>query len=198
MRRYAFIDVPNTTGTAKSVLNFSIDWAKLYDLLVNDKWSCSSVFFYRGNKGDKEREQLEKIGQLGYIVRTKLTHIHPDWYKELQINCPHCNSDFKYNELIRGNQKSNCDVELTVDALETLKEGDEAMLFTADGDFAYLIEKLLERKVGVRLVSSKNRDDAGKIRFSTRLTAMLEREEQGQKRVQFIHLNNWKKKIEKP
>ena len=197
MRRHAFIDVPNTTGTTKNVLGFSIDWVKLYELLVNDKWSCVSVFFYKGSKGEKEREQLEKIGQLGYTVRTKLTHIHPDWYKEVKVNCPHCNTDFNHNELIHGNQKANCDVELTVDALETLKTGDEAILFTGDGDFAYLIEKLLERGVSVKLVSSKNRDNLGKIRFSTRLSAILAREEQGEKRVQFIHINNWKNRIEK-
>ncbi|MDO8566872.1 MAG: NYN domain-containing protein, partial [bacterium] len=175
MRRYAFIDVPNTTGTVERVLGFSIDWAKLYELLVNDKWSCSGVFYYKGHKGDKEKEQLEKIEKLGYTVRTKLTHIHPDWYKQSEISCPLCGGDFKHDQLIKGNQKSNCDVELTVDAMETLKEGDEALLFTADGDFTYLIEKLLERKALVRLISSKNRDVLGRMRFSTRLSTILER-----------------------
>ncbi|MDB5264784.1 MAG: hypothetical protein JWN64_355 [Parcubacteria group bacterium] len=197
MRRFAFIDVPNTTGTTKNVLGFSIDWSKLYELLVNDKWSCTSVFFYKGHKGEKEKEQLERIEEMGYVVRTKLTHIHPNTIKEIEVACPKCHGDFTYKETVKGNQKSNCDVELTVDALETIREGDQALIFTGDGDFAYLIEKLLEKGATVRIVSSQNKDFFNKNRFSTRLKAIIEREDLDQRRVQFIHIKNWQRTIEK-
>lgn len=197
MRRFAFIDVPNTTGTTKNVLNFSIDWSALYELLMNDKWSCTGIFFYKGYKGEKEKEQLQKIGDIGYTVRTKLTHIHPNWKREHEVICPKCHDSFPFFETVKGNQKSNCDVELTVDALETLREGDEALIFTGDGDFAYLIEKLIVRGITVRIISSKNRDSFGKLRFSTRLTNILDREENGLRRVQFIHIKNWQRLIEK-
>lgn len=198
MRRYAFIDVPNTTGTAREVLDFSIDWSSLYSLLVNDKWSCTNVFFYKGFKGGKEEDQLRKISDIGYIVRTKLTHVHPDWIKDIPVACPSCNKEFVHEQTIRGHHKSNCDVELTVDSLETLKDGDEMMLFTGDGDFAYLIERLLEKNITIKIVSSMNTDRFKKIRFSTRLKDIIEREEaSGNPRVQFIHLKNWQKRIEK-
>lgn len=197
MKRYAFIDVPNTSGTTNTVLGFQINWEKLYEFLVNDKWSCSTVFYYKGYKGEKEKEQLEKLRAVGYKVQTKLTHIYADRYKEVRVSCPTCTGDFSFKEKIKGHQKSNCDVELTVDALEVLKTGDEALLFSGDGDFAYLIEKLLERGVTVRIISSKNKDSMGHVRFSTRLTELLEREEKGEKRVQFIHIDNWKHRIQR-
>ena len=197
MRRYAFIDVPNTTGTAWNVLNFLIDWKKLHEFLVNGKWSCTRVFFYKGHKGGKEKEQLDRIADIGYSVRTKLTHVHPDWQRTLQVTCVHCHREFPVNQLVKGNRKSNCDVERTVDALEILKPGDDALIFTGDGDFAYMIEILLNRGVTMRIISSKNRDSLGKMRFSTRLSDILKREERGENRVQFIHLKNWQKRIEK-
>lgn len=196
MRRYAFIDVPNTTGTAREVLGFAIDWRRLYEFLTSERWSCSGIFFYKGHSGEAEKEQLRSLSSLGYIVQTKLTHVHPGRVKDIQIRCPECHELFLYRQSVKGHRKSNCDVELTVDALETLSASDEALLFTGDGDFAYLIETLLEKGVTVRLVSSKNRDRFGKRRFSTRLSKILDQEESGTHRVQFIHLKNWQKRIE--
>ena len=155
MKRYAFIDVPNTTGTTKNCLDFEIDWGKLYKILTNEKWRCSEIFFYKGYKGDKEREQLKKIEDVGYKVRTKLTHIHPDRSIVVAVKCESCKAEFPNSQTIKGHQKSNCDVELTVDALDTLSKGDEALIFTGDGDFAYLVENLISKGVIVWLVSSK-------------------------------------------
>jgi uncharacterized LabA/DUF88 family protein len=195
--RYAFIDVPNTTGTTTNVLHFSIDWARLYQLLRNEKWSCSKIFFYKGHKGEKEKEQLDKLRDIGYTVRTKLTHIHPDSLTTQELICPWCQGVFVHPYRVKGNRKSNCDVELTVDALEAVQPGDQVLMFTGDGDFAYLIETLLIRGATVTLVSSKNKDSLGNSRFSTRLTSILEREERGKRRVSFIHILNWKHRIEK-
>lgn len=197
MRRYAFIDVSNTTNTTKAVLGFAIDWQKLYEHLVNEKWSCTGVFFYKGHKGEKEKEALEKLAEIGYVVRTKLTFVHSDTEREKDMECPLCKKTYTHKYVVKGHHKSNCDVELSVDAIEVLKEGDEAMLFTGDGDFSYLVERLLAKGVTVRIISSQNRDYLGKPRFSTRLKSIIEREEAGQKRVQFIHIKNWQRLIEK-
>ncbi|MEX1120249.1 MAG: NYN domain-containing protein [Candidatus Paceibacterota bacterium] len=199
MNRYAFIDVPNTIGTTRECLNFFIDWERLYSFLKNEKWNCKEVFFYKGYKGGKEREQLlERLGKnIGYEVRTKLTHIHPDKEKDLIVKCDSCGEDFIHKYIINGNQKSNCDVELTVDALNVLKGGDEALIFTGDGDFSYLIRNLLEKKVTVLIVSSQKRNRKGDRRFSTRLISILQEEGQESKRVKFLDINRWKANIER-
>ncbi|HOZ16447.1 MAG TPA: hypothetical protein PLF70_01000 [Candidatus Portnoybacteria bacterium] len=46
-KRYAFIDAYNTINTTEKLLNFSIDWDKLYAHLKN-RWKCETVFFTRG------------------------------------------------------------------------------------------------------------------------------------------------------
>ncbi|MCK4386681.1 MAG: NYN domain-containing protein [Candidatus Pacebacteria bacterium] len=199
IKRYAFIDVPNTNGTTKNLHNFSIDWKKLYELLTNKKWNCCDVFFYKGYKGKKEKAQLEKMEEdIGYKIRTKFTHIHKDKEEEIQVKCDECDKEFLYTHKINGARKSNCDVELTVDAVNFLSEGDEALIFTGDGDFAYLIDDLVEKGIVVYVISSQKRDKYGNKRFSTRLGKIIKEEEKnGNKRVVFIPINNWNNSIKK-
>ena len=52
------------------------------------------------------------------------------------------------------NRKSNCDVDLTVDAMEEAGPGKEFFIFTGDGDFEYLIRKVVEKSTKVYIVSS--------------------------------------------
>lgn len=197
MSRYAFIDVPNTNGTTQNCHDFRIDYEKLYSLLTNNKWDCKTIFFYKGYKGEKEREQLEKVRNLGYIVQTKLTHIHPDKDKKISIQCDRCKADLNCIYTIKGNQKSNCDVELTVDVMETAKPGDEIMLLSGDGDFSYLIKKIIDKGIKVIIISSKKIDMNGNKRFSTRLSEIINKEDIGDKRVRFLNINNWKILIQK-
>ena len=57
MKRYAFIDVQNTDTTTKQLLNFPVDWGRLYNFLKTD-WQCKEVFFYSGiNNGDLETKE---------------------------------------------------------------------------------------------------------------------------------------------
>ena len=197
MKRFAFIDVPNTTGTTKNCLNFAVDWNKMFELLIDEKWGCKEVFYYKGHKGDMERKQLEKLKNIGYTIRTKLTHIHKNKVNNVSVICEKCNSVFIHHQNIQGNQKSNCDVELTVDALNTLSVGDEALFFTGDGDFAYLIEFLIHKGIFVWMISSQKRDNNGNIRFSTRLKDIIKSEGQASKRIKFVDIGSWKSVIEK-
>ena len=92
--------------------------------------------------------------------------------------------------------KANCDVELTVDALELAGPESEILIFTGDGDFRYLIEKLIEKGSRVRLFSTNKQDQFGNYRLSTRLKALLALyEETGQ--AIFTELNNLKHRIGK-
>ncbi len=196
MKRYAFIDVSNTNGTTKGCLSFSINWSSLYSFLKNEKWNCTDAFFYKGYRGEKEKNQLQKLEDgVGYKIRTKLTHIHPNQENDLLIKCNSCGVEFPYKQTIKGNKKSNCDVELTTDALNTLSAGDEALFFTGDGDFAYLVEDLINKGITIILISSYRKDQNGNKRFSTRLKEILKREEKLDKRVRFIHIDSWKKEI---
>lgn len=199
MNTYAFIDVSNTIGTTNGCLGFSIDWSRLYLLLTNKKWECKDIYFYKGHKGKKEKQQLDKMAEgVGYKIRTKLTHIHPDISRDVNVICPACNEKFVHEETVKGRWKSNCDVELSVDAVNVLSSGDEALIFTGDGDFAYLIEDLIGKGVHVRIVSSTKRDMNNNKRFSTRLNRILDREESsGEKRASFLHIDSWRYLIQK-
>ena len=198
MKRYAFIDVSNTNGTTRDCLDFAIDWEKLYKFLTNEKWKCENVFYYKGYKGDKEKKQLKKLeDDIGFIVKTKFTHVHPSRIIDIPVKCDDCDKEIQYKHTVHGNKKSNCDVELTVDALEVLSEGDEALIFTGDGDFAYLIKNLRDRGVTILLISSRKRDKNGNKRFSTRLVDILKEEGEISKKVRFININRWKDNIER-
>lgn len=198
MERYAFIDASNTGGVAYKILGFQIDWVRLLKFLKGEKWQCKDVFFYKGSRPfEKHQKQLRKLDAEGYIVRTKDTHIHPDKTKEIVLKCSKCQEEVRAVITTPGNRKSNCDVELTVDALELAGVNKEFLIFTGDGDFAYLIEKLIEKGVYVRIVSNTRRDDMGNKSFSTRLRAIIKREEYNGGRVSFIDINDWKLKIER-
>jgi uncharacterized LabA/DUF88 family protein len=198
MAKYSFIDASNTIGTTKNLLFFEVDWLRLCKFLKNKKWNCKEVFIYKGHKGNKEKEQLEKLQkEVGCVVRTKLTHFHKGVIKEVKINCDKCENVLSYRNDIGGQRKSNCDVELTVDAIEILSEGDEAIILTGDGDFAYLIEKLISKGVIVWIVSNQKRDCYGNKRFSTRLRKIIKKEGEKNKRARYIDIDSWRENIKK-
>lgn len=196
IKRYAFIDASNIIGTTIELLNFRIDWLKLIMHLKGEKWSCESVFYYQGrlNRLDQDRK-FEKLNDIGYVTRTKLTHIHKDKINDHIFRCGHCGVDAFVKITTPGHRKSNCDVELTVDACELSGVDKEFLIFTGDGDFAYLIEKLISKGTLVRIISNTGMNEKGNRSFSTRLKAIICREEKDQKRVSFIDINDWKMKI---
>jgi len=97
-----------------------------------------------------------------------------------------------------GALKSNCDVDLTVDAMLLVDIATEFLLFTGDGDFEALIIYAMEHGVHVHIVSNTRRDEFGDKRFSTRLQNLLEEEiSSGKRRSSFIDINDWKQSIKK-
>ena len=195
MHRYAFIDVANTKGSA-GLLNFQIDPQCLYDYLCNEKWSCEQVFWYAGRIQNERNEKVrDKIAQIGYTIRDKDTHFFEKHYI-FQEKCPKCQRESEFHVRKRKMPKANCDVELTVDALELAGPESEILIFTGDGDFRYLIEKLIEKGSRVRLFSTNKQAEFGNYRLSTRLKALLALyEETGQ--AIFTELNNLKHRIGK-
>lgn len=198
IERYAFIDVSNTSGTANDILNFKIDWKSLFGHLTGEKWQCKKVFYYRGRKpGKRVRKDFKKIKDIGYEVRTKDTFIYPDKFTNHAFKCEGCGRECILRLKKLGLWKSNCDVELSVDATELAGKNKEFLLFTGDGDFSYLIENVINKGVHIFIVSNTGRGRDGNRSFSTRLRSIVEREEQGLKRVTFVDINDWRNKIGK-
>jgi uncharacterized LabA/DUF88 family protein len=89
-------------------------------------------------------------------------------------------------------------VDLTVDAIEHANKDTEFYIFTGDGDFEYLIRKIVEMGSVAHLVSSTKKIPSGPkyftSRFSTKLRKMMD--EVG-KPVDFLNIDNIKNRIEK-
>jgi uncharacterized LabA/DUF88 family protein len=179
MKRYAFIDVLNTANSAEKMLGFAIDWVKLADYLINKK-SCTEVFFYTGiENGDTETAQefdaLSKIDCC--TVRSKPVFAYKNKDKIVGKICRSCGEENVFTIDMGYNKKSNCDVELGVDAIEKSGPEIEFMMFTGDGDFEYLIRRALEKgvkKVSVFSYAGKEIKAGVTIsRFSTKLRNLI-------------------------
>lgn len=191
MKRYAFIDVHNTKSTA-TTLDFSIDPQKLYNYLKFDKWSCSDVFWYAGRiESEKHEKEREKISVIGYIIKDKLTKFYKKT-RTFYIKCQKCRYEYKHISVKKGIPKANCDVELTVDCLEIASPEVEFLIFTGDGDFKYLVEKLCEKGSKVLLFSTKKQDKWGDYRFSTRYNDLLK-----EGKITFMEIDNLKYRLKK-
>jgi uncharacterized LabA/DUF88 family protein len=198
-KKFAFIDVQNTETTTRKVLGFLVDWNKLFKFLKND-WNCEKVFFYTGiDAGDSETEkEFEILEKDGGVVRSKVVFSYKNRNKNIKIKCPKCSNEFSEIIDMGYNRKSNCDVDLTVDAIECAGENTEFYIFTGDGDFEFLIRKAVEKGAFVHIVSSAKRIKSGPnystSRFSTKLRDLTQ--ENGSP-VDFLNIDNLKFKIQK-
>jgi uncharacterized LabA/DUF88 family protein len=198
-KTFAFIDVQNTETTTRRILGFSVDWGKLFDFLKTD-WKCEKVFFYSGiDAGDSESEkEFKKLSDNGCIVRSKLVFAYKNRDKSIDVKCLKCGNEFEEVVDMGYNRKSNCDVDLTVDAMECAGPDTEFYIFTGDGDFEYLIKKVIEKGTIVHIVSSAKKVKSGPrysiSRFSTKLRKLTD--EEG-KPVDFLNIDNLKFRIKK-
>ncbi|MFA5432211.1 MAG: NYN domain-containing protein [Candidatus Paceibacterota bacterium] len=194
IKRLAFIDANNTLATAKNLLGFSIDWIKLYDHLKK-RWTCDRIFFYSGialgdNETGREYDELEK---LGYEMRTKTTMVYKRKDRDIVVNCSNCGHKNIKTISMGYENKSNCDVELTLDVLENVKERAEILIFTGDGDFEFLIKYIVEaRNAKVWIVSNTSKNLNTSKRFSTKLKSLLKNEN-----IKLINLDSWREKIKR-
>lgn len=199
MPRYAFIDVQNTETTTLKVLRFAIDHEKLF-VYLKEKWECEQVFFYPGIEyEDKDRENLfRRISNNGAVVRPKHYFVYKNSDKIITSSCPECNT--KFTQTIRMGQtwKCNCDVEMTMDILDHIAPDTELLIFTGDGDFESLIERVVTNGAKVYLVSSARKIKTGPryatSRFATKLRNVISRYP---KEVFYVDINLWNLKIKK-
>lgn len=198
-KRYAFIDVQNTASTTRKLLGFLIDWHKLYAYLT-EKWKCEKVFFYSGiDEGDVETaKEFESLAKTGCIVKTRTVFSYKKPDKTISIKCVACGKENAEIVAMGYNHKSNCDVDLTVDAMEQVGPDKEFLIFTGDGDFDYLIKKIVEKGTKVYVVSSNagvKKPGLNTKRLSTRLKEVMKQHEQG--KIDLINIDSWKMKIQK-
>lgn len=194
--RYAFIDVQNTASTTQKLLGFVIDWRKLRDYLLS-KWKCEKVFFYSGiDEGDSETaKEFDLLSTDNCIVNTKTVFSYKRPDKKISIKCEGCGKEYIEVVDMGYNRKSNCDVDLTVDAMEMAGPEAEFLIFTGDGDFEYLVKKVLEKGTKIYLVSSNagvRKAGINTKRFSTRFKKLLN---ECRGRVNFINIDSWKIRI---
>jgi len=157
MAKFAFIDVNNTDGTTHKLCGFSVDWRKLCDYL-NKEWGCEKSYFYAGiqNGDDEMAKEFDSIAKFEYgVVRAKPIQIYKRPDRKVDTTCLKCGESNVVVIDMGYDQKGNCDVDLTIDALENAAAGNEFYFFTGDGDFAPLVTKSLEKSVSkVHIVSS--------------------------------------------
>ena len=198
-KRYAFIDVQNTDTTTKKLLGFIIDWQKLF-LFLKDSWNCEKVFLYIGvDEGDLETtKMLEDLEKEGCIVRSKIVFAYKNKDKDIEVLCPACQHKFIEHINTGYNRKSNCDVDLTVDAMELAGNGKEFYIFTGDGDFDFLIRKLNSKNTKVHIVSSSKKIKSGPRYFTSRFSTKLRKlVAENPNLVNFININNLRFRIQK-
>ena len=112
--------------------------------------------------------------------------------KTFNIICPACKHQHNYIDVKKGIPKANCDVELTVDCLEMAGPDVEFLIFTGDGDFKYLVEKLCEKGSKVYIFSTRKKDKWGDYRFSTRYENLLK-----ENKITFVEIDNLKYRLKK-
>lgn len=199
MKRYAFIDVENTATTTEEMLGFLIDWAKLAEFMKNSK-SCTQVFFYTAiEAGDNQKAaEFEAINQTDCCTaRTKQKMLYKRKDKYISLACNTCAATISKSIDMGYNVKGNCDVELTVDALEYAAKDNEYFIFTGDGDFEYLALKLMEKGTKVTFIShAKVIQRAGLPygRYSKKLRKLVAA---NPTELSFQEIANWKNKFER-
>lgn len=196
--RYVFIDVQNTASTTQKLLGFIIDWNKLYEYLIK-KWKCEKVFFYVGiDEGDEQTaKEFESLQNDKCVVNSKTIFSYKKPDKKISIKCVKCGEENVEVVDMGYKRKSNCDVDLTVDAMEMAGPDKEFLIFTGDGDFCYLIKKLIKKETRVYLISSNagtRKAGLSTKRFSTKFKNLI-RENKG--KVDLINIDSWKFIIKK-
>lgn len=198
LKRYAFVDVQNTASTTQKLLGFVTDWHKLCKYL-NEKWKCEKIFFYTGiSEGDFDTaKEFESLSQNGCTVRSKTVYAYKRPDKTISLKCVHCGKENVEVIDMGYNSKSNCDVDLTVDAMEMAGTDNEFLIFTGDGDFEFLIKKVLEKGTKVYIASSNAGIKKPGIltkRLSTKLKNLIKN---NRGKVNFIEIDSWKMRIKK-
>lgn len=133
-----FIDGPNVFATAKA-LGFDMDYKKLF-LYFKSNFDLVRAYYYtavreRTTEHDPLRPLLDFLEYNGYTLVQKPTKEFTDASGRMKT-------------------KGNMDIEIAVDALDLSSSVRNAIFFTGDGDFTYLIRALQRRGVRCSVIST--------------------------------------------
>jgi uncharacterized LabA/DUF88 family protein len=149
-KTYVFIDVSNIIYGAKRTGNWEVSYKKLYRYLTS-RYKASKIFFYAGVKSLKQNKFV-KLGKYGYILRLKELRIYKRKPLRKNIVCPKCGCSFEKMIYRSPEQKANCDVDLTFDAMRYISDYSKMILMSGDGDFYPLIDFLIKKSREVRVI----------------------------------------------
>lgn len=142
MRSCIFIDGSNLYATLRS-LSIELDYDQLLKHFKQDRTILRAYYYTAMDDGVQYspiKPLVDWLSYNGYIVVSKSLKEFID-----------------PNTGIRRT-KGNMDIEIAVDMLNMAPYYDEAILFSGDGDFRYLIENLQRVGKTVTVVSSKHMD----------------------------------------
>lgn len=132
-----FIDGANLYAASKS-LNFDIDYRKLRTWM-SSRSRLVRAFYYTALVEDQEysplRPLIDWLDYNGYTMVTKPAKEFTD-------------------QMGRRKVKGNMDIELAVDMMDLAEHVDHVVLFSGDGDFRRVVEKVQSKGTRVTVVSS--------------------------------------------
>ena len=133
---YVFIDAANILYSQQT-LGWRIDYTKLKEYFQKE-CNLGGIYFYTGRVGENHKQNafLEKLKQLGYIVKAKEV-------KRIKVS----KSAYEW--------KGNLDVELTIDVLGNIDNFDTLILMSGDSDFAPLLDAVQARHKRTIVMSTK-------------------------------------------
>ena len=146
---YVYIDTSNIKNALKT-FNIDIDFTKLYTYFKEKYPYLVSVKYFEGIDKDDipKKESLNKMEEVGYMVKSleRKIYLKPAKYKN--IRCINCGKQNKV-QILRETKKfkSNIDVylcsELMGDLLSKRKKS-HAIILSCDGDYAEMIKNVLD------------------------------------------------------
>ncbi len=182
---YAFVDAANLFYGGEKSLRWRIDYARLIKYL-REKLLVTKVFYYSGVDVDQYKAEEGKDINLDHLVRyyeeevasakgglsTKkdktedemaLFEMHlkrAKFYRDLAL--------LGYELRIKPTKvftspegtmttKANCDVDLTFDMMRYMSQYKEAIVMSGDGDFAPIVEYLINKKKKIRILARAER-----------------------------------------
>lgn len=127
-----FIDGANLSIMTRDWLRQDIDYQRLLIYFSRD-CSLQAAYYYTAveNEADAPSNTFHYVlKKMGYRLVTKPLKIFPD-----------------------GAKKGNLDIELALDMLEWVGRADRVVLFSGDGDFAPLLERMRQKGAKTQVVS---------------------------------------------
>lgn len=127
-----FIDAPNLSKSATNWLERDIDYAKILGYFSRNAL-IFRAYYYTAIENEEELQSnrfLYWLKRNGYSLVTKPIKVYND-----------------------GERKGNLDVDIAIDMLELVGKVDRMVLFSGDGDFAPLLERVGQKGVKTQVVA---------------------------------------------